>query len=131
MFYLYYWFRVGEATFALHHLISNFILARPDILQTLPPLSYQPFDKKITFTKFFPGRTDAHSSGPRVPPSPLSPHSPQDAAGEQQGRGTRPRVPGSKAVSASMAAGPLAGRGGVDQPSRANAGGDTIHMRAR
>jgi hypothetical protein len=35
--YLYYWFRVGEDTFWLHHLISDFIPARPAIL----PLSHR------------------------------------------------------------------------------------------
>jgi hypothetical protein len=43
----------------------------------------------------------------------------------------RPQVLGLKAVSASTAAVPLATRGGVNQPSRASASGDTIQIRAR
>jgi hypothetical protein len=46
---LYYWFSVGEGTLPLHHLITNFTPARLDIIQPLPPPSYQP-----TLTKKFP-----------------------------------------------------------------------------
>jgi hypothetical protein len=38
---LYYWFGVGEGTLQIHHLTSQFTPATPDILQALPPPSYQ------------------------------------------------------------------------------------------
>jgi hypothetical protein len=64
-----------------------------------------------------------------APSCSLGPRSPQDAAGgDQLGRGTRPRVPGPKVVSASAAAGPSAARGGGGggQSSTACASGSTI-----
>jgi hypothetical protein len=52
--HLYYWFAVGgEGTLQIHHLIFDFIPARPGILHHLPPPSYKSRFVKNESYQFF------------------------------------------------------------------------------